>query len=628
MAHRGLYVSQLNGANIMILKQVFEENLSIATLRRLWTSIYSPALPFTPQDFSIGALLPAVLYMFRWGQRRGKGNFLEAFGKERRDDNGRVSYSPPTIEDAAEKLSTRHEWFQGFDSNTCKAILGDMLLTFCLENKKHAAGRTEQVQRVYPTHYMASWIDLPYKVVNLRSVPEMITAILVNQKDGNVINVQNQDRGHFMVAAGFDKNAMLKLFGRQMDIRGNITADLASDYFIEEKEAIGIDELLTIRTAQACGNAPQGARGGDGANTIPNQRPIAVKATEHFREDISVFIRAYGNTIPRQAFLKMLESCLCLNLTNIYLSTVNMLLIWDQTDRLPARQEQSPIPLFVDCSSGSNKRLRSLSEESMSEFMRRFERFAVVMMCLRILDDKVNVNIHFRNNLPTKAPDATDFINLLGSVFKGEHQHAGNLLESIDEKCHEIKRSLGEENVDMDALDNEAIAVREILLQNSNPVTRLAEALCKIMPRDIQMSQYTQALTSCLMVDQSHGLAMRRKATRTIAGKQTRADVQSLVLSNTMLDFLVHRHLRKAAQGNAAKAISFNDFLNILKDKYGLYVAGSPPGIYISEELLSLNRQILERRLRDLGLLIGVNDAESMKLLRQRYRAEGDEDAD
>ncbi len=607
----------------MDLRQVFEENLGSATLKRLWTSIYSPALPFTPQDFSIGALLPAVLYMFRWGQRRGKGNFRETFGRLRRDDSGKLSHSPPTIEDIAEKLSSRENWFQGFDSDTGKAILGDLLLTFCLENKNHALGRSEQVQRVFPTHYMASWIDLPDKVAHLRNVPEMITAILVNQEDGDFINVQNQSKGHFKTAAGFVENAMLRLFGRKMTIKGNI-ADLASDHFMEEGEDIGIDELLIIRMAQECRSAPQGAKGGDGAKTIPNQRPIAVKATEHFREDINVFIKAYGSTIPRQAFLKMLESCLCLNLTNIYLSTVHMLLSWEQTGMLPTRHEQTPVPLFVDCSSGNNKRLRALSEESMSEFMRRFERFAIVMMCLRILDDRVNVNRHFRNNLPSKAPDATDFINLLGSIYKGQHKNADSLLNDLDEKCYEIARFLSEQDTDTEAIDNEAMAVREILLQNGNPVTRLAEALCKIMSRDIQMSQYSKALNSCLMVDQSHGLAMRRKATRTIGGKQTKVDVQSIILSNTMLDFLVHRHLRKAAQGNAGRTISFSDFLRILKDRYGLYVAESPPGMSISEELLTLNKQLLERRLRDLGLLIGVNDAESMKLLRQRYRAKGD----
>jgi hypothetical protein len=44
----------------------------------------------------------------------------------------------------------------------------------------------------------------------------------------------------------------------------------------------------------------------------------------------------------------------------------------------------------------------------------------------------------------------------------------------------------------------------------------------------------------------------------------------------------------------------------------------------ISNDLLRLNRLVLERRLRDLGLLTGVNDAEAMKQLTPRFnRGEG-----
>jgi hypothetical protein len=43
----------------------------------------------------------------------------------------------------------------------------------------------------------------------------------------------------------------------------------------------------------------------------------------------------------------------------------------------------------------------------------------------------------------------------------------------------------------------------------------------------------------------------------------------------------------------------------------------------ISNELLRLNRIVLERRLRDLGLLVGVNDAEAMKRLRARFQIAG-----
>ena len=42
----------------------------------------------------------------------------------------------------------------------------------------------------------------------------------------------------------------------------------------------------------------------------------------------------------------------------------------------------------------------------------------------------------------------------------------------------------------------------------------------------------------------------------------------------------------------------------------------------ISNALLQRNRSVLERRLRDLGLLIGVNDAEAMKRLQPRFQPE------
>ena len=83
---------------------------------------------------------------------------------------------------ASGQQTGRDESFEGFDGETAQAILGDLLLCFCLENAKRALGRKEQVQRVAPAHYMASWVDLPDRWLNLRYVPEMIVAMLADQK--------------------------------------------------------------------------------------------------------------------------------------------------------------------------------------------------------------------------------------------------------------------------------------------------------------------------------------------------------------------------------------------------------------------------------------------------------------
>jgi hypothetical protein len=121
------------------------------------------------------------------------------------------------------------------------------------------------------------------------------------------------------------------------------------------------------------------------------------------------------------------------------------------------------------------------------------------------------------------------------------------------------------------------------------------------------------------MSNRPNGLAFKRRVSRSEAGTKKAVDLRSIVLSHAHLDFLVHRHLRRDGEGKAARPLTLRRFLDLLRDRYGLYVDREPPGMSIPQELLRTNKQWLERRLRDLGLLMGVNDAESMKQLRARF---------
>jgi hypothetical protein len=107
---------------------------------QVWTSNYAPVFPFTPQDFSVGALLPMILYLFRWGHRRGRGKFNAAFSPDG---------SPPTIRNVATRLA-QEPTLSGFDNRVAIGILGDMLLTSALENRRHAEGHDEQVNAAFP----------------------------------------------------------------------------------------------------------------------------------------------------------------------------------------------------------------------------------------------------------------------------------------------------------------------------------------------------------------------------------------------------------------------------------------------------------------------------------------------
>jgi hypothetical protein len=595
----------------MNTKTIVEEVLTPARAKELWTANYFTALPFTPQHFEVGSLLPAMLYMARWGYRRGKGHFVETFGVV--DAKGKPQ--PPRLIDVANGLLNRASGdFDGFAEDHGPAMLADLLLTYCLENKEHELGHEEVVQRVFPTHYLASWVDLPKQVGDLRGVPELLTALLAWQDKGATLS-QRASRS-FPVGGNFSENPLLALFGRHVEIDGP-AANLASDRFMEQTaDDLGVDELLAVRLAQVCGHAPGRATGP--AADIPNRWPIAKTAAKYLRGDLATFIEAYGATLPRQAFLPMLEAGVGLGMVNLLFSTTVCLSEWERTGSVP--KEQPPMPLFVDCSHGLDTKLRNVSEAAMSEVLSRYERLPVLMMLARVLDDRVSHHPKLKNDLPPRQPDSTAWLNLLGEIYKERrHSRAESILERLDEDCGRLADELeqsGEAPEVVRALRNDQI----------NSVLRLAEALVELHGYEQQGRQLLKSLDSSLMPNRPNGLAFKRRVSRSEAGTKKAIDLRSIVLSHALLDFLVHRHLRKDGEGKATRPLTLRKFLDILRDHYGLYVDREPPGLSVPQDLLRANKQWLERRLRDLGLLVGVNDAESMKQLRARFTVPVTED--
>lgn len=590
------------------VKTIFEEVLGVQRAKVLWTANYYPALPITPQSFDIGALLPAMLYMARWGHRRGKGKFIETFGREL--DGKRFA---PTISDVSSQLiSLSDSSIAGFNDPVGQAMLGDLLLTWCLENKNHAEGHEVQIQRIFPTHYLSSWVDLPDKTAHLRGVPELITCLLADQHQGELIG-HGTSSSHYKVGVGHQGNTLLAKFSSHMSVRGPYASDLASDEFLEDKATdVGIDELLVVRLAYACGSAPLKAKGKDESEGIQNRHLIAKRASKAFRDDLAVFLEVYGESIPRQPFLQMLEGSMGLGMTNLILSTLKILMNWEQHGKIQEEKDQKPWPLFVDASHGQDVSLRELSESVMTETVRRYERFPVLMATMRILDDAVRSDRKLRDELPETYPDPTEFLSILGSVHLEQHPRAEAIFDKLDEDCLRLADELEAENESDDLIT----ALRR---GRESPASRLAEVLCHLMGDSNQRGKYIAVLDSALMTDRPNGLSIKRRVLRTMNGVKRTQDLKAIVLTPPLLDFLVHRHLRNFDQGNALQYLSYQDFLKVLMEDYGLYVDREPPGYKIPQELLIRNKAWLERRLRDLGLLIGVNDAESMKQLKPRY---------
>jgi hypothetical protein len=493
-----------------------------------------------------------------------------------------------------------------------RQAIGDLFLSFCLENAKHALGRTEQVQRVAPAHYMASWVDLPDHVGHLRYVPEMIVALLADQETDYVERNKEGDRTWFAVGRGFEDNVLLKAF-HQGVLREGLLGDRTADRFQEEEE-VGLDQLLMIRLAQQLGEPPGKLCGNEGER-ISNQRPIAERAARHFSDDIRRFVRAYAGVIPRHAFVELLESCMAVGLTTIVTSVIELLFEWAATGNIRTKSEQQPTQLFMDCSNGVDRSLRVLAEQSMDDFLRRIERFPVVLMALRLLDHGARYDRHLKSLVVPTRPYATNWLNLLGELLFKRRKEAEPILYDLDRKAAELAERLQQAEYleAADILNND--------LTEPNPVWRLAESLTSLQGQGNIQKNLLQMVDSVLLVSRPNGLATKRSVSRRLtpgAGAKRR-DVRWLVLTDAVLDYLVHLHVLPIGNKSSYRLLSFKDFIQILHERYGFCVDQAPQGITISNELLRLNRAVLERRLRDLGLLVGVNDAEAMKHLRPRF---------
>lgn len=592
-------------------RTIVDDVLSPSMSRDIWTGNYDKILPISTQSFELSAVLPAVFYMFRFGQRRGKGKFLETFGAG--GTSPRERRKSATIKRIAEMLA-RNDEFNGFDSEARKAILGDLLLCFCLENSKHSLGREEQIQRVAPTHYMASWVDLPERIGHLRFVPEMIVAMLADQKGEHVKQNTGKDKTRFAVGRGYEKNILLQAFSQGISQRGGLAADVKADEFDECNDSVGLDQLLMIRLAQQLGKAPDKLRDNK-QGEISNQHPISEKATRYFSEDIRGFVGSYANIIPRRTFVELLESCISVGITTIFTSVFRILFDWAKTGEITKNCEQQPEHLFIDCSNGINRQLRLMAEQSMDDFMRRVQRFSVIMMVLRLLDHNARYDNSLKKFNAEHKPNATNWLNLLGDLLHGRRKEAKMIFYVMEQKAQELADRLNQEDY------TEAVQILRNLQTEPNPIWRLAEALTLLQGRKNTEGKLTEMIDSAMLIGRPNSLASKRSITRTATGTTTRRrrEIRSLIFTDSVLDYLVHRHLLCVGKKTSTRRLSFKEFIQIIRDRYGFCVDSAPPGIPIPNNLLQANRAILERRLRDLGLLVGVNDAEAMKHLEPRF---------
>ena len=177
-------------------------------------------------------------------------------GALRRGFRGRNSADDPV---GSGPSRTGADLDEASSSETAKAILGDFLLTSTLENRRNSDLHDEQVQRCFANHYLASWIDLPVAAANLRGVPEMITALLGDQREGAHVKPFTGS-GRYPVGTRVEENALLEALGPGIVTSGARKSDLRSD---ELDEAVPLPHR-PARHRASCADLRRGSQQGRG----------------------------------------------------------------------------------------------------------------------------------------------------------------------------------------------------------------------------------------------------------------------------------------------------------------------------------------------------------------------------
>jgi hypothetical protein len=240
-------------------------------------------------------------------------------------------------------------------------------------------------------------------------------------------------------------------------------------------------------------------------------------------------------------------------------------------------------------------------------------------MVLRLLDWGATRTPKIRKMNTTTTPYATEWITLLGDIMFERLPESVAILNRLDQDAQALADKLSEENPDVATLLTDDST-------NPNPAWRLAEGLCLLMSKSKLWGNLYSGLDAFLNINRPNGLATKRRGRQGDPAIGKVREIRSIVFTDSVLDYLVHLHLLRSGNRAGTRALSLREFIQVLYRRYGFCVDVAPPGMTISNELLQANCSILERRLRDLGLLVGVNDAEAMKRLRARLSPAGEDE--
>ncbi|MGQ9687927.1 MAG: hypothetical protein ACUVXF_03935, partial [Desulfobaccales bacterium] len=325
-------------------------------LKYLKGARYEPAMRIDYQNFFLEDILPGFFYLTRTARRRGQGDWA-----------GR------TARDLAEELSQKKEKFIGFEDDSTRRVMEEWLKASVL--RLIEKGSKDKVMGVRPLHFMTYRVDLPKNWANTRSVPEVLAAILHQNPNSSPL----QDEDVFPLQS--PQNLFWRIFGFGLTNPSQLFINADLDTYDDSCD-LDIEALLTIRVME--GLRKPAERMGE----ISGFEPLCPKQARLFREDFSLFLRAYGPpAVPVRVLGDYLLCLLALNLTIYCLkhfAASNHL--YEQGKWLDDRQHDWELDIYPDLTGGRVRKSQELARQSYRRHQDLILRQLRTMIGFRLLD--------------------------------------------------------------------------------------------------------------------------------------------------------------------------------------------------------------------------------------------------
>jgi len=554
---------------------------------------YEPAMRIDYQHVLLEDILPGLFYVMRLARIRGKG-----------------SWNARTAQAVADELSQDQNKFAGFSGEKEKRVLEEWLKASVLRLIERSA--SDKVMSIRPLHFFTYRIDLPSRWSHLRSIPEFVAAILHRDPASEPL-ISRPDEPF---ALQQPHNLFWKTFGE--GITNNNPLKTADQDRYDDNIELDIESLLTVRVAEKL-NTPLEVtvRGGSKGGRITGFEPLCPLQARLFREDFSLFLRAFSPSIvPIRVLGDYVLCLLALNLTVYSLchfAASNHLYNtgeWRDDKRPSNGNRVWELSIYPDLTGGSVRKSRELAKQSYARHHEWMLQQLRTMIGFRLLD------YYLRN--ATSINELRDLRDLKGIEFLkklalGRQLSYPNIFNFVQGSASPALTGLELAQTDKKWPEDIVSIATD---QSLPPFDRLVELLASTQEEFQQnMLKY---FTSCSRRNLDSGL---------LAGSPMKREDNYYTLGIKLLETLVQLLILKPNDPPKSHPLDIYEFVKRLKERYGIWIDEPPPGLeqsYESRQAAQANFSALKEKLRQLGFFRSVTDAMRMQRLRPRYAPAGD----